>query len=203
MGCDSHQQQAKRIASSCTSSQQTAVCTAAQTKHAPLNVRLPTAVVRYTHGSRGLVSRPNSSICYAAANLTSAICLSIVDAHAWQLGEGGYAFVYLAKELPTAERPYAADDAVAIKKVGQQPCKRCGSGALIIVLQCPVNNTVCRDASWCSCDMQSMCLDSVTPLVTSSYGKYDVASSSSGVHAANPLRVIRFRHRCHRFACTT
>ncbi|KAF6249724.1 kinase-like domain-containing protein [Scenedesmus sp. NREL 46B-D3] len=34
-----------------------------------------------------------------------------------QLGEGGYAFVYLAKELPTSERPSAASDAVAIKKI--------------------------------------------------------------------------------------
>jgi hypothetical protein len=37
-----------------------------------------------------------------------------------QLGEGGYAFVYLAKELPTSERPSAASDAVAIKKVRLQ-----------------------------------------------------------------------------------
>ncbi|WIA19338.1 hypothetical protein OEZ85_003970 [Tetradesmus obliquus] len=34
-----------------------------------------------------------------------------------QLGEGGYAFVYLAKELPTSERPSAPSDAVAIKKI--------------------------------------------------------------------------------------
>lgn len=34
-----------------------------------------------------------------------------------QLGEGGYAFVYLAKELNTAEAPLASQDAVAIKKV--------------------------------------------------------------------------------------
>lgn len=34
-----------------------------------------------------------------------------------QIGEGGYAFVYLAKELPTAGRPIASAEAVAIKKV--------------------------------------------------------------------------------------
>jgi hypothetical protein len=46
--------------------------------------------------------------------------LLLLDVRIAQLGEGGYAFVYLAKELPTSERPSAASDGVAIKKVTLQ-----------------------------------------------------------------------------------